>query len=234
MIAPIVPYKIKGVLWYQGEANRKRAWQYRKLFPILINSWRNEWDQGPFPFYYVQLAPYQYGDEDPNLLPEIRESQLYTMQTIINTGMAVTVDIGDIEDIHPKEKQKVADRLLLWALAKDYGQKNLVYSGPVYNSMIVEQDKIRIMFDSLGQGLVSTGNMPLNCFTIAGEDKIFHPANAIIERNTVLVGSPKVSEPVAVRFCWSKTDIPNLYNRNGLPAVPFRTDDWPAVTLNEK
>jgi len=234
MISPIIPYKLKGVIWYQGEANRKRAWQYRKLFPALINNWRSAWNQGPFPFYFVQLAPYKYGDENENFLPELREAQLYTMQTVINTGMAITTDVGDLENIHPAEKLKVAERLAFWAIAKDYGRTNLEHCGPIYNSMIIENDKIRINFDHLGQGLVSTGGNPPSCFTIAGEDQVFYPAEAIIERNTVLVSSPKVTSPVAVRFGWNKTDVPNLFNRNGLPASPFRTDNWPAVTLNEK
>ncbi len=234
MISPIIPYKIKGVIWYQGEANRKRAWQYRKLFPALINNWRNDWNQGPFPFYFVQLAPYKYGDEDAKILPELREAQLYTMQTVINTGMAVTTDIGDLDDIHPTEKLRVAERLALWALDRDYGFPNLEPSGPIYNSMAIEDGKIRIRFDHLAQGLVSTGGQTLSCFTMAGEDQVFYPARADIERNTVLVNSPQVSSPIAVRFGWNKTDVPNLYNRNGLPASPFRTDNWPAVTANEK
>ncbi len=233
MVAPIIPYKIKGVIWYQGEANRKRAWQYRKLFPVLIENWRSDWDQGTFPFYFVQLAPYKYGDENEYFLPELREAQLYTMRTVVNTGMAITMDIGDMNDIHPTEKQRVADRLALWAVAKDYGRGSMVHCGPLYNSMVVENDKIRIIFDHLGQGLMSTGGQLLTCFTIAGEDKVFYPADAVIERNTVLVSSPEVSTPAAVRFGWNKMDVPNLFNRSGLPASPFRTDNWPAVTLNE-
>lgn len=234
MIAPIVPYKIKGVLWYQGESNRNRGWQYRKLFPALIENWRNDWGQGPFSFYFVQIAPYQYGDENKNLVAELRDAQLHTMNTVVNTGMAVTTDIGDINDIHPTDKAIVANRLFLWAMANDYGRKNTVCSGPIYKSMVVEGSNIRIMFDYLGQGLVSTAFKPLEGFEIAGEDQKFYPAKAFIERNTVLVGNIDIAAPVAVRFGWDKTATPNLTNRQGLPASPFRTDDWPAVSINEK
>jgi sialate O-acetylesterase len=234
MISPLIPFKIKGVIWYQGEANRKRGWQYRKLFPALIENWRSDWNHGPFPFYFVQIAPYKYGDEDKHHIAELREAQLHTMNTVVNTGMAVTIDIGDVDDIHPKNKSAVANRLFLWAMAKDYERRNVVYSGPVYKSMVVEDDKIRLMFDHIGQGLVTSGFRSLEGFEIAGQDREFHPGYAIIERNTVLVSSSKVPRPVAVRYGWDKTPVASLFNRQGLPASPFRTDDWPAKSLNEK
>ena len=234
MISPIIPYKIKGVIWYQGEANRRRGWQYRKLFPALIENWRKDWNQGPFSFYFVQIAPYKYPNTDKYLVPELRDAQLHTMKTVVNTGMVVTTDIGNIDDIHPKNKSTVANRLFLWAMANNYGKPNIVHSGPIYKSMTVENDKIRIMFDHLGQGLTAPYYEPIKGFEIAGEDKKFYPADAIIERNTVLVGNVEIEKPVAVRFGWDKAAQTNLSNRQGLPASPFRTDDWPAVSVEAK
>ena len=226
MISPIIPYRIKGVLWYQGEENRLRAWQYRKLFPALIEDWRKNWNQGSFPFYFAQIAPFEYTDEQENLAAELREAQLLTMQTVINTGMVATTDIGEVDNIAFGNKSVVANRLFLWAMAKDYGRRNTVYSGPIYESMVVERDKIRIMFEHLGQGLMVTGFQAMRHFEIAGEDKVFYPAKGVIERNTVLLSSEDVPFPVAARFAWENAPQPNLFNRQGLPAVPFRTDDW--------
>lgn len=232
MIAPIVPYKFKGVIWYHGESNISRGWQYRKLFPRLIQSWRNNWNNVNMPFYFVQPAPYKYENAEQSPLFDIRESLFYTMKTVLNTGMVVTTDIGDIENIIPADKQDVANRLALWAKARDYGNQSIVFSGPLYSSMEVEDGKIRILFEHLGQGLVSHANRPLTCFTIAGEDKVFHPAQATIERNTVLVSSPQVKKPIAVRFAYENSDVPNLFNRQGLPAAPFRTDNFTLNTEN--
>lgn len=230
MIAPLIPYSVKGAIWYQGESNTGRAYQYRSLFPKMIECWRNDWAQGDFPFYFTQIAPFNYGTE--YICPELQEAQLMTL-SVPNTGMAVTMDIGNIYDIHPRNKQLVGKRLALWALAKDYCRKDLVYSGPLYSSMQKQGDKIRIFFDHTGSGLVHMGG-PVSHLTIAGKDKVFVKANSEIENNTLVVSSPEVKEPVAVRYAWSNTAVPNLFNFEGLPASPFRTDDWPGVTFDKK
>ena len=230
MIAPLIPYSIKGAIWYQGESNTGKAYQYRTLFPKMIRCWRNDWAQGDFPFYYTQIAPFNYGSE--YICPELQEAQLMTL-SVPNTGMAVTTDIGNIYDIHPRNKQLVGKRLALWALAKDYGRKDIVYSGPLYRSMNKEGDKIHIFFDHTGSGLVHMGG-PVSYLTIAGKDRIFVKADSEIKNNTLVVYSPEVKEPVAVRYGWSNTAVPNLFNFEGLPASPFRTDDWPGVTYDKK
>jgi len=230
MLAPLIPYGIQGAIWYQGESNAGRAYQYRKLFPLMIENWRHDWGQGNFPFYYVQIAPFTYGTE--YICPELREAQFMTLSSVPNTGMAVTLDIGNIADIHPRNKQYVGQRLALWALAKTYGYKDLVYSGPLYSSMKVEGDKIRLFFDHVGSGLLAKGG-DLTHFTIAGNDREFVEAKARIDNNTVVVHSEQVAEPVAVRFAWSNTAVPNLFNMEGLPASSFRTDDWPGVTADK-
>jgi sialate O-acetylesterase len=222
MVAPLIPYGIKGVIWYQGESNATRAHQYRQLFPTMITNWRTDWAQGDFPFYFTQIAPFQYGIED--ICPELQEAQLMTL-SLPNTGMAVTTDIGNIRDIHPRNKQGVGRRLALWALAKDYGQNDLVYSGPLYRSMQKEGAKIRIQFDHTGSGLMALGG-DLNHFTIAGPDKKFVEATAEIDNNTIMVYSDQITDPAAVRYAWSNMAIGNLYNFDGLPGSPFRTDDW--------
>lgn len=225
MIAPLIPYTIKGVIWYQGESNADRAYQYRKLFPAMINNWRSEWGK-EFPFYFAQIAPHR------SQRPEIREAQLLTMLSVPKTGMAVLTDAGDSLDIHPRNKQVVGKRLALWALAKDYGKKELVFSGPVYKAMTVEKEKIRLSFDYTEGGLFAMGG-PLTEFTIAGADQIFVPAQAKIEGNTIVVWSDGIANPEAVRFAWKRIPEPNLYNKAGLPASPFRTDSWPAETYGE-
>ncbi len=230
MIAPIIPYGIKGAIWYQGESNTGRAYQYRTLFPTMIQCWRNDWAQGDFPFYFVQIAPFNYGSE--YVCPELQEAQLMTL-SLPNTGMAVTTDIGNPIDIHPRNKQMVGRRLALWALAKNYGRKDIVYSGPLYGSMQKQGDKIRIFFDHTGSGLFSLGGN-LKHFTIAGENKEFVEATAEIDNNTVVVSSPDVKKPLSVRYAWTNTAVGNLYNFEMLPASPFRTDDWPGVTYDKK
>lgn len=232
MIRPLIPFAMRGAIWYQGESNCSRAAQYQKLFPALIRNWRTEWGQGDFPFLFVQLAPYRYGNADPRNCAELREAQRLTLQTVPNTGMAVTTDIGNVKDIHPRNKQEVGRRLALWALAKTYG-KDLVYSGPLYKEMKVEGSKIRIMFDHVGEGLVAKGG-PLTHFEIAGADGKFLPAEAIIDANSVMVWNKELPEPVAVRFGWADDAEPNLFNAEGLPASPFRTDDFPLVTAGAK
>jgi sialate O-acetylesterase len=225
MIHPLVPFALRGALWYQGEANRGQGLHYHDLMQALIRGWRTEWRQGNFPFLFVQLAPYRY-DEHVTWLPEIWEAQTATLTTT-NTGMAVTTDIGNVADIHPRNKREVGRRLALWALAKTYGHDDLVYSGPMYESMTVEGGRARVKFRHVGGGLTSRDERPLTWFSIAGEDKKFVPATATIEGDAVVVESPSVSAPVAVRFGWHQVAEPNLANQEGLPASPFRTDNWP-------
>ncbi len=242
MIAPLIPYAIKGAIWYQGESNAGEAYRYRTMFPTMIRNWREDWAQSSdaaqsfdgaqddFPFLFVQLAPWQPNPETPapGTWPELREAQLYTMQTVPNTGMAVITDYGDQQDIHPKQKEPVGARLALAARAIAYGQK-IVYQGPVYKSMKVKGDSVVLYFDSVGGGLVAKGG-PLKGFTIAGDDQKFVDARAEIVGKTVVVKSPRVAKPVAVRFGWLNCPDVNLFNAEGLPATPFRTDDWPGVT----
>ena len=224
MIHPLIPFSIRGVIWYQGESNVKKPVQYRKLFPKLIKSWRNEWGQGDFPFYFVQIAPFQYRNE-PLPVAMLREAQLQSLK-VANTGMVVTMDIGDAGNIHPKRKKPVGERLALLALANDYGQKDLVYSGPEFTGHSIESNRVRLKFKHLGGGLASRDGKPLSHFTLAGKDKVFHPATAEIDGDTILVSAANVAKPVAVRFGWGNSDEPNLMNKEGLPSSSFRTDDW--------
>ncbi|MDN5201483.1 sialate O-acetylesterase [Fulvivirgaceae bacterium BMA10] len=221
MIHPIVPFEIAGSIWYQGESNTANAATYKKLFTKMIQGWREAWDK-TFPFYYVQIAPFKYGPPVVGAL--VREAQLKSME-LEKTGMVVVSDIGNINDIHPRNKQDVGYRLALWSLAKDHGQKQLTYSGPVYRSMQIEKNKIRIFFDHAENGLKAQGGK-LTHFMIAGGDQTFEPAKAVIDGNTVLVSSKSIKEPVAVRFAFSNTAEPNLFNTEGLPASTFRTDTW--------
>lgn len=231
MIRPVVPFAIRGALWYQGESNAGRAAQYKKLFPAMIRDWRKQWGQGDFSFLFVQLAPFRYGNANPQNLAEAWEAQLQTL-SVPNTGMAVTTDIANVKDIHPQNKQDVGKRLALWALAKTYG-KDLVYSGPLYDSSAVEGAKVRVKFKHAEGGLVCKGEK-LTHFTIAGEDEQFVPAEAQIDGQSVVVSSPQVQKPVAVRFGWEDTAEPNLFNAAGLPASPFRTDTFKMVTEGAK
>jgi sialate O-acetylesterase len=234
MIAPLIPYGIAGAIWYQGESNAGRAYQYRTLFPAMIKNWRKDWGLGQFPFLFVQLANFMQTKPEPgdSAWAELREAQLMTL-SLPNTGMAVIIDIGEADNIHPKNKQDVGKRLALWALAKTYGKK-LVYSGPIYKSMKVDGNSIVLSFDHVGGGLVAKGGEELKGFAIAGADKKFVWADAKIEGDTVVVSSEKVAEPVAVRYAWADNPVCNLYNKEDLPASPFRTDDWPGVTVNNK
>jgi len=227
MIAPLIPYTIRGAIWYQGESNASRAWQYQTLFPTMIKNWRDDWNQGDFPFYFVQIAPWK------DMNPEIREAQLITYRNTINTGIVVTTDIGDIKDIHPPNKLDVGKRLSLWALAKDCGRKNIVYSGPLYKSYKIEGDKIRIYFDHTGSGLMARDG-DLTHFTIAGKDNNFVQAKVVIDGDCVVVSSDLVKKPQSVRFAWSNTAEPNFFNKEGLPASPFRTDNLIGSTFNKK
>ncbi len=226
MIHPLVPFAIRGAIWYQGEANRGDGAKYTEMMKALIGGWREAWGEGDFPLYFVQIAPFsnsKYYSKDQ--LPFLWEAQTAAM-AIPNTGMIVTTDIGNLDDIHPKNKQAVGRRLALWALARTYGQDNLVCSGPLYKSMTVERDKVRLSFDYVGGGLASRDGKALSWFEIAGEDRKFVPAHATIDGETVVVSSDKVAAPVAVRFGWDNLAEPNLTNKEGLPASPFRTDRW--------
>lgn len=242
MIASIIPYTIQGAIWYQGESNAGRAWQYRRLFADMILNWRHDWDQGKFPFLLVQLAPWDKNRrrslEEITAEPtesdwaELREAQLLATQNLPNVGMAVITDAGDKDDIHPQDKEPVGARLARAALGIAY-DKDIVYSGPVYKKMKVEDGKVVLTFDHAGGGLEARGG-DLTGFAIAGEDKRFVWAEAkITGEDQVVVSSPEVKEPVAVRYGWSDFPVVNLYNQEGLPATPFRTDDFHMVTKKD-
>ena len=230
MIAPLLNYRIKGVIWYQGESNADRPIEYRKLFPALIRDWRRKWDEGDFPFLFVQLPNFMKAKSEPSESnwALLREAQLKTL-SLPNTGMAVTIDIGEWNDIHPLDKKDVGYRLALAAEKVAYGDNNIVYSGPIYQSMKIEGSKIVVSFKDTGKGLIAKGGGKLKYFEIADSSKKFVWANAKIHGNKVIVWNDKISNPVAVRYAWA--DNPrgaNLYNKEGLPASPFRTDDWNA------
>jgi sialate O-acetylesterase len=228
MIHPLIPYGIRGAIWYQGESNLADGMLYHDKMKTLITEWRNAWAQGEFPFLYVQVALSKYTD-DVEMAPRLWEAQTATLD-VPNTGMVVTHDISSYPDCHALNKQDVGRRLALWALAKTYKKSNLVYSGPIYKSIAAAPGagpaKIRVQFVSTGGGLASRDGKPLDHFTIAGEDKKFVEAKAAIDGKSVLVWSDAVPKPVAVRFGWRQDADPNLMNREGLPAPCFRTDKW--------
>jgi sialate O-acetylesterase len=226
MIAPIQPYTLKGVLWYQGESNADRAFQYRNLFTKMIRQWRTEWNAPKLPFYFVQISPHRSQN------PEIRDAQLYVYRTVPATGIVVTTDNGDSLDIHPRNKELVGSRLARWALKNEYGKKDVVVSGPLYKSMKVEGSKIRIRFDHADGLRAADGT--LKEFMIAGADSVFVPAVAEISGNSVLVWSDKVQQPKAVRFAWRNIPKADLVNKEGLPASPFRTDNYTLTTQSRK
>ena len=254
-IAPIVPFAIRGVIWYQGEANVPRAWQYRTSFPLLIQDWRAQWKQGDFPFYFCQLANCESKSSQPveAAWAELREAQAEALK-LPHTGQAVLIDLGE-SDIHPRNKKDVGDRLAALALAMEYG-KTVAFSGPVYQSLMIENGKARLSFAHVEGGLVAhpvpatyvrsslknesaplVRNSPqseLEGFALCGEDKKWFWADAKIEGDSVLVWSDKVPAPVAVRYGWASNPTCNLYNKAGLPSSPFRTDDFPASTVNVK
>ncbi|MDQ2798156.1 MAG: hypothetical protein M3Y13_00755, partial [Armatimonadota bacterium] len=220
MIAPLVPFGLKGALWYQGEANAGRAKQYQTLLPTMIKDWRSRFGVGNFPFLIVQLAGWEPGGD---AWPELQEAQMMTATRVPNAGIATAIDIGDRTNIHPTNKQEVGRRLALVAEAKVYGGKNEYY-GPVYKSMKVEGGAIRLTFDHLGGGLVAKDGQPLASFTVSGADGNFVPAEAKIDGDTVIVSSPQVPKPTAARYAWAAFPTMSLYNKAGLPAFPFRTD----------
>lgn len=223
MVSPLIPFQIAGAIWYQGESNVDRHDQYAKLFPAMITDWRKCWGIGDFPFYYVQIAPYSYKDSTASNSTLLRDVQTKTLAAIPNVGMASAIDIGVEKNIHPTNKQEVGRRLSVLALAEHYGLKDIVFCGPMYKSMKIEGDKIRILFDNAQDGLVAKGG-DLTDFVIAGSDSKFVPAKAVIENNTVVVSSEQIREPAAVRFAWKNWTCPNLYNKAGLPANQFATD----------
>ena len=233
MINPLIPYAIRGVIWYQGESNADRAKQYQRIFPELINDWRKHWGEGDFPFLFVSLANYMQPDAAPSESDwaELREAQTKTL-SLPNTGMALAIDIGNADDIHPKNKQEVGRRLALNALKIAYNH-DVVNSGPMYKSVEFKDGKAFITFDDTGNGLIAKNKYGyINGFAVAGSDKVFHWARASLHgNNQVVVYSDVVNTPVAVRYGWANNpDDLNLYNSEGLPANPFRTDNWPRIT----
>ena len=229
MIAPLVPYSIRGAITYQGLGNLFWAEHSRALLEIMIADWRRHWGQGDFPVGMVQPAPYTckgWAQSSPDAYAIQRESQLLVLQKVPNTGIALTMDINAVNSLHFPQKQPVSHRLALWALSAVYGHKG-PYQGPIYGSMSAEGDHIHIRFLHAEGGLRTSDGKPPTCFTIAGPDKIFHPATAKIEGDTVIVQSDQVRQPVAVRFAWGNTDVPNLVNGEGFPASLFRTDAPP-------
>ena len=237
MIHPLIPYTIKGALWYQGESNRSEPEVYKTLFPAMVKDWRIRWGIGDFPFYYVQIAPFIYGNNEAFQTVDnsafIREAQLQCLALIPNSGMAITMDIGDDYCIHPPKKKEVADRLLFNALHQTYGYKTIDYAAPVYTSHTVNDSTIILQFKNAETGLFAYNE--LEGFEIAGEDKVFYSGNAkIMKRNTVVVASDEVPHPVAVRYAWRNWVKGTLYDTNLLPASSFRTDDWDDATRCEK
>jgi sialate O-acetylesterase len=238
MIAPLVPYSMRGAIWYQGESNAGRAWQYRNLFADMIGNWRLDFGQGDFPFLMVQLAPWDKSKKrdvaeitkEPveSDWAELREAQLLTTKMLPNVGMAVITDVGDKDDIHPTKKEPVGARLALAARKIAYGEK-IVGAGPTYRSLEIEGDKAIVTFDDVGRGLEARGG-ELRGFAIAGLDRKFVWADAEIKGDKVIVSNPNVPNPVAVRYGWADFPVVNLFNKNGLPATPFRTDCFPMIT----
>jgi len=233
MIAPLIPYSIKGAIWYQGESNAGRAEQYRSLFADMIRCWRRDW-KNDFPFFCVQLAPFKAIKEQPedSDWAELREAQWIATQTVPNVGMAVITDVGDPKDIHPKRKQPVGARLALAARAIAYSER-IEYSGPTYQRLQISGEKAVIHFDHIGKGLEARDG-ELKGFAICGEEKKFVWARAEIVGKTIVVSSPEVATPIAVRYGWADCPVVNLWNKDGLPASPFRTDNFPMITAGKK
>ncbi|MEY2407402.1 MAG: sialate O-acetylesterase [Verrucomicrobiota bacterium] len=252
MIAPLIPFAIRGAIWYQGESNAGRAHQYRTLMADMISNWRKDWGQGDFTFLQVQLAPFKDYKPEPagSEWAELREAQNYVARSLPKAGVAVITDVGEEKDIHPKRKEPVGARLALAARHIAYGE-NIVYSGPTYRSMTVKRDQAILSFNHVGAGLEArtiparpnsagsalvynarAGNLeaPLAGFTICGDDQKFYRADARIQGEKVVVSNPQVSKPVAVRYGWADFPVVNLWNRDGLPASPFRTDNFPMIT----
>jgi sialate O-acetylesterase len=230
MVAPLTPYAIAGTIWYQGESNASFAYQYRKVFSTMIEQWRTSWEQGDFPFLFVQLASFTVGGESNNTWAVLRESQEKTL-ALPKTGMAVAIDIGESHDIHPKNKQEVGRRLALAAEGVAYGRR-IEYRGPAYQSVRADKGTFHVRFTHTAGGLVVRGQRLMG-FEIAGDDQQFFPAEAQIAGNEVVLSSSHVAKPVAARYAWANDPKCNLYNKVGLPAPPFRSDDWKVPTQGE-
>lgn len=226
MIAPLVPYAIRGALWYQGETNRMDGMRYTDKTRALVRGWREVWGEGDFPFYYVQIAPYRYGDEDPAILPAFWEAQAAALE-LPNTGMAVINDIAELGDIHPRNKQDVGRRLALLALKGTYGGEEILASGPTFRALEVEGERLRVYFDDVGDGLVTRDGGPPSWFEVIGDGVRFSKAEAVIEGDSVVLSSPEVPTPRAMRFAWDKCAEPNLMSSAGLPAGAFRAGEIP-------
>ena len=220
MIAPLVPYTLQGAIWYQGESNVGRGKQYESLFPAMITSWRKAWNQGDFPFYYVQIAPYNYGDNANETTAELRDAQFKTL-SLVNTGMAVTMDIGNPVNIHPANKKDVGERLALWALDKTYKKEGVVCSGPLFKNAVFNGNQAEVEFD-YATGLVLAGSESF--FEIAGVDGVFYPAKATVANDKIVAVADKVKEAKQIRYAWADDCEPNLFNGAGLPASPFKSD----------
>jgi sialate O-acetylesterase len=231
-----IGYGIRGAIWYQGESNAGRAYQYRDLFPLMIQNWRDEWGQGDFPFYWVQLADFMAEKSEPgdSAWAELREAQTMAMDRLANTGQAVIIDIGEGKDIHPMNKVDVGRRLARWALAKQYSY-SIEFQSPRYASMQEDGDGIVLTFNHIPNGWRPFDvNEPVG-FTIAGEDKKFYSAEAkILDGGKIRVSSTKVAKPMSVRYAWADNPVCNMYSKAGLPLTPFRTDDWPGVTADKE
>lgn len=283
MISPLQRFPIKGVIWYQGESNVGRGHQYAKLFPLLIQDWRNHFQSPGLPFLFAQIAPYRYQSQDPAALPELWDAQLNTLKSLPHTGMAATADLGNATDIHPIQKKPVGQRLAAWALAEVYGSRQLIpppvaaledeakspsddeptestpaaavdkqataaasdrpsaspqgsrtlYSGPIFRSAEIQGSQVQVNFFA-GEGLTTNDGQSPREFLLAGEDQIFHPAQAIIKDQTIVLTSPKVEHPVAARYSWNDSPKVNLVNAAGLPAIPFRTDSFPLLSADKQ
>jgi sialate O-acetylesterase len=233
MISPLTEYRIRGAIWYQGESNTERAYQYRFLLPALIRGWRAAWREPEFSFLIVQLPNQGHTEEfADSWWAELREAQLLTVKGMPNAGLAVTIDVGEAGNLHPPRKKEIGERLAGWALGTTYGKK-IVFSGPLYDGIRVEGKQIRVHFKYGENGLKAQGKT-LRGFTIAGSDKKFHRATASIDGQTVLVSSPEVQAPIAVRYAWGDSPECSLFNDAGLPASPFRSDDWPGATFSNR
>ena len=223
MISPLVPFTLSGVLWYQGESNSGNPKMYQTLFPLMIGEWRNVFRSENMPFYYVQIAPFKYDSATHSEL--LREAQLKTL-AVKNTGMVVTLDIGDPNSIHPSDKQDVGKRLAWWALANTYHQKKIAFSGPIFRSMKVKKNVAVLKFENVGKGLVLKEDSSGNEFQIAGDDKQFKNATVKIKGSTLILSSKDILHPVAVRYAFMNASSATLFTKDGLPASSFRTDDW--------
>ena len=257
MINPLVPFAIKGAIWYQGESNAGRAYRYRDLMATMIQDWRATWGYD-FPFYITQITSYHAVSSDPGEFTwaELREAQSIAVSAVDKAGLACIIDLGEAEDVHPVRKKEVGDRLALLALANDYGRK-VVSSGPTFESYKIGHGNIRVRFSSVADGLIAVPSGTFSearygadamdydlvkraergevtGFQIAGADKVWHWASAVIDGDEVIVSSPEVSHPFAVRYGWADNPVCNLFNSAGLPAYPFRTDDWLGITAGKE